>query len=137
MGFFGIDDGDKKRQDMYDKVSNYDNRMNDFKSYSGTALNNLANRGVINSTVGANAMSNALTQSEKNYWDDQMKLLLGYNYNQDNDPGMFAPLMQGIGSAGGAILGGVFGGPTGASIGSSAGGMFGGSLGSGLSSIFR
>lgn len=137
MSLFGSDYGDKKRQEQYNKLSNYDNRMNDFKEYSGTALNDLSNRGVLNSSVTSKAMGQALSEAEKNFWNDQMRLLTYYDYDKDNSIGAFAPLMQGIGSAGGAILGGYIGGPVGAQIGSSAGGMLGGGIGSGISSSFR
>lgn len=137
MSLFGSDNGDKKRQEQYNKLSSYDNRMNDFKTLSGTALNDLSNRGVLNSSVTSKAMGQALSEAEKNFWNDQMQLLTYYDYDKDNSTGSFAPFMQGIGSAGGAILGGYFGGPTGAQIGSAAGGAFGGTLGSGISSFFR
>lgn len=96
---FGSNDGEKNRRNQYDRLSNRDNRMSDFGNYAGSALNNLANRGVINSTVGANAMSNALTQAEKNFWDDQYKLLMGYDYNADNSDGLLPSLLSGVGGA--------------------------------------
>lgn len=66
---FGSDAGTRARQDMFDKMTNYDNRMNDFNTFSGQALNSLANRGIINSSVTSSAMANALNQANNNYYN--------------------------------------------------------------------
>ncbi len=90
MGFFdGLNKllfGETKSRDthrqQYDKVANIDNRMADFEKISGMAVNNLANRGIINSSVTSKALGNAMALAEDNYWKDQMKLL-GYGYGND------------------------------------------------------
>ncbi len=61
--------------------------MADFNQYAGQALNGLAGRGVINSSVGSSALANASALADKNYWDDQ-KALLGYAFGQQDTPGL-------------------------------------------------
>ncbi|MDE7314193.1 MAG: hypothetical protein K2N11_00640, partial [Mucispirillum sp.] len=79
---FGENKASSKQQEQYDKVANYDNRMKDFESLSGSAVNEMANRGVINSSVTAKALGSAAAAAENNYWNDQIKLL-GYSYGTD------------------------------------------------------
>ncbi len=79
---FGETTSSDKQKEQYDKVADYDNRMSDFEELSGKAINNMANRGVINSSVTSSALSDALNQAENNYWDNQIKLL-GYSYGTD------------------------------------------------------
>lgn len=128
MGFgsflFGSNKGSKMQENQYNKVANYDNRMNDFKQLSGTALNSMSNRGIINSSVTGSAMSGALTQAEKNYWNDQMNLLNTYNYNNHNSDGALTHILGGIG-------GGIAGG-----IGSGIGKGLGSAISSGIKNMF-
>lgn len=121
---FGSSKGDKMSENQYNKVANYDNRMNDFKQLSGSALNSMSNRGIINSSVTANAMSNALTQAEKNYWNDQMNLLNTYDYNNHNSDGALTHI---LGAVGGGIAGG---------IGSGIGKGLGSAISSGMKNMF-
>lgn len=79
---FGENKSSNKQQKQYDKVANYDNRMEDFENLSGSALNEMANRGIINSSVTAKALGSAAAAAENNYWNDQIKLL-GYSYGID------------------------------------------------------
>lgn len=79
---FGENKASSKQQEQYDKVANYDNRMKDFEKLSGTAINEMANRGIINSSVTAKALGAAAAEAENNYWNDQIKLL-GYSYGTD------------------------------------------------------
>ena len=79
---FGENKSSNKQQKQYDKVANYDNRMEDFENLSGSAVNEMANRGLINSSVTAKALGSAAAVAENNYWNDQMKLL-GYSYGTD------------------------------------------------------
>lgn len=79
---FGENKSSNKQQEQYAKVANYDNRMEDFKNLSGSAVNEMANRGIINSSVTAKALSSAATVAENNYWNDQIKLL-GYSFGTD------------------------------------------------------
>lgn len=79
---FGENKSSSKQQEQYDKVANYDNRMEDFENLSGSAINEMANRGIINSSVTAKALGSAAAAAENNYWNDQMKLL-GYSYGTD------------------------------------------------------
>lgn len=79
---FGENKSSNKQQKQYDKVANYDNRMKDFESLSGSAVNEMANRGIINSSVTAKALGTAAAAAENNYWNDQIKLL-GYSYGTD------------------------------------------------------
>ena len=60
----------------------YDNRVEDFESLSGNVINEMANRGIINSSVTGKALGSAVAEAENNYWNDQMKLL-GYSYGTD------------------------------------------------------
>lgn len=73
MGFdellFGSDAGTQARKDLFNKFTNYDNRMNDFNTFSGQALNSLANRGIVNSSVTSGAMADALNQANTNYYN--------------------------------------------------------------------
>lgn len=84
-------DFEKKREQLFDDMRNYDNRMNDFNQLAGTALNSLASRGVINSSVGSNAMGSALGQADKNYWDNQ-KALLNFQTGYQDSPGFLQHL---------------------------------------------
>lgn len=87
---FGEDTAENKQREQYDKIANQDNRMEDFENLSGTALNNLANRGIVNSSVTSKALGSAMAQAEDNYWDDQMKLLsIGYG---EDDKGIAGDL---------------------------------------------
>lgn len=79
---FGENKSSSRQQEQYDKVANYDNRMEDFENLSGSAINEMANRGIINSSVTAKALGSAMAEAEDNYWNDQMKLL-GYSYGTD------------------------------------------------------
>lgn len=79
---FGENKAGKKQQVQYDKIANYDNRKEDFENLSGSVINDMANRGIINSSVTAKALGSALNTAENNYWNDQIKLL-GYNYGYD------------------------------------------------------
>lgn len=79
---FGENKSSNKQQEQYDKVANYDNRMEDFENLSGSAINEMANRGIINSSVTAKALGSAMAEAEDNYWNDQIKLL-GYSYGTD------------------------------------------------------
>lgn len=79
---FGENKSSLKQQEQYDKIANYDNRMADFENLSGKAINEMANRGIINSSVTSKALSSAINSAENNYWDNQIKLL-GYNYGTD------------------------------------------------------
>ena len=54
----------------------------DFENLSGSAINEMANRGIINSSVTAKALGSAAAEAENNYWNDQIKLL-GYSYGTD------------------------------------------------------
>ena len=56
--------------------------MEDFESLSGNVINEMANRGIINSSVTGKALGSAVAEAENNYWNDQMKLL-GYSYGTD------------------------------------------------------
>ena len=76
---FGENKSSTKQQEQYDKVANYDNRMEDYENLSGSAINEMANRGIINSSVTAKALGSAAAEAENNYWNDQIKLL-GYSY---------------------------------------------------------
>lgn len=128
MGFgsflFGSNKGKKMRENQYNKVANYDNRMKDFKQLSGSALNSMSNRGIINSSVTSKAMSDALTQAERNYWNDQMNLLNIYDYNSHNSDGALTHILGGIG-------GGIAGG-----IGSGIGKGLGSAISSGIKNMF-
>ena len=64
------------------RQANYDNRVEDFESLSGNVINEMANRGIINSSVTGKALGSAVAEAENNYWNDQMKLL-GYSYGTD------------------------------------------------------
>lgn len=121
---FGSNKGSKMQENQYNKVANYDNRMNDFKQLSGSALNSMSNRGIINSSVTGNAMSNALTQAERNYWNDQMNLLNTYDYNNHNSDGALTHI---LGAVGGGIAGG---------IGSGIGKGLGSAISSGMKNMF-
>ena len=79
---FGENKSSNKQHKQYDKVANYDNRMEDFENLSGSAINEMANRGIINSSVTAKALGSAAAEAENNYWNDQIKLL-GYSYGTD------------------------------------------------------
>lgn len=79
---FGENKSSSRQQEQYDKVANYDNRMENFENLSGSAINEMANRGIINSSVTAKALGSAMAEAEDNYWNDQMKLL-GYSYGTD------------------------------------------------------
>lgn len=79
---FGENKAGSKQQKQYDKVANYDNRMKDFENLSGSAVNEMSNRGIINSSVTAKALGTAAAAAENNYWNDQIKLL-GYSYGTD------------------------------------------------------
>ena len=79
---FGENKASTRQQEQYDKVADYDNRMEDFENLSGSAINEMANRGIINSSVTAKALGSAAAEAENNYWDDQIKLL-GYSYGTD------------------------------------------------------
>ncbi len=73
--FLGSDKASKRQDELYNKIANRDNRMADFNQFAGKALNNLASRGVINSSVGSNALANASALADKTYWDNQMQLI--------------------------------------------------------------
>lgn len=73
--FFGGKSASEKQKKQYDKIADYDGRAEDFKNLSGQVLNNMANRGIINSSVTGKALSGALNDAENSYWNDQMKLL--------------------------------------------------------------
>lgn len=89
---FGENTAENKQREQYDKVADRDNRMEDFENLSGTALNNLANRGIVNSSVTSKALGSAMAQAEDNYWNDQMKLLaVGYG---TDDKGIAGDLMN-------------------------------------------
>ena len=89
---FGEDTAENKQREQYDKIANQDNRMENFENLSGTALNNLANRGIVNSSVTSKALGSAMAQAEDNYWDDQIKLLsIGYG---EDDKGIAGDLMN-------------------------------------------
>ena len=79
---FGENKASTRQQEQYDKVADYDNRMEDFETLSDSAINEMANRGIINSSVTAKALGSAAAEAENNYWDDQIKLL-GYSYGTD------------------------------------------------------
>lgn len=79
---FGENKSNAANQKQYEKIANYDNRKQDFENLSGEAINAMANRGIINSSVTAKALSSALNEAENNYWNNQIKLL-GYNYGHD------------------------------------------------------
>ncbi len=79
---FGENKSNRKQQEQYEKIANYDNRLADFKNLSGNVLNDMANRGIINSSVTSNALGKAISDTENNYWNDQIKLL-GYKYGND------------------------------------------------------
>lgn len=89
---FGENKASNKQQEQYDKVANIDNRMKDFENLSGQALNSLANRGIVNSSVTSKALGSAMAQAEDNYWNDQMKLL-NYSYGKDKE-GIAGSLMK-------------------------------------------
>lgn len=89
---FGENKASNKQQEQYDKVANIDNRMKDFENLSGQALNSLANRGIVNSSVTSKALGSAMAQAEDNYWNDQMKLL-NYSYGKDKE-GIAGNLMK-------------------------------------------
>ena len=79
---FGENKASTRQQQQYDKVADYDNRMEDFENLSGSAIKEMANRGIINSSVTAKALGSAMAEAEDNYWNDQIKLL-GYSYGTD------------------------------------------------------
>ena len=79
---FGENKAGSKQKEQYDKLANYDNRVEDFESLSGNVINEMANRGIINSSVTGKALGSAVAEAEINYWNDQMKLL-GYSYGTD------------------------------------------------------
>ena len=79
---FGENKAGSKQKEQYDKLANYDNRVEDFESLSGNVINEMANRGIINSSVTGKALGSAVAEAENNYWNDQMKLL-GYSYGTD------------------------------------------------------
>lgn len=90
--FFGENTAENKEREQFDKIANYDNRMADFENLSGTAINNLANRGIVNSSVTSKAIGSAMAQAEDNYWEDQMKLLsIGYG---EDDKGIAGDLFN-------------------------------------------
>lgn len=89
---FGENKASNKQQEQCDKVANIDNRMKDFENLSGQALNSLANRGIVNSSVTSKALGSAMAQAEDNYWNDQMKLL-NYSYGKDKE-GIAGNLMK-------------------------------------------
>lgn len=90
--FFGENTAENKQRQQYDKIANIDNRMEDFENLSGQALNNLAGRGIVNSSVTSKALGSALSQAEDNYWNDQIKLLsIGYG---EDDKGIAGDLIK-------------------------------------------
>ena len=87
---FGSNKGDKAREMMFDKITNYDNRMNDFKQFSGQAMNNLSQRGILNSSTTSAAMGNAMAQADQNYMKN---LGMASNFMPQNSQGMFPALV--------------------------------------------
>ncbi len=81
---FGENTSRNKYRELYDKAIDNDKRLSDFEKFSSYALNNMANRGIINSSVTSAALSSALSSVEDNYWNNQMKLL-GYGYGRDKE----------------------------------------------------
>lgn len=117
--------GDRK-EELYNRLASTDNREADFNRYAGQALNNLAGRGVINSSVGSSALANAAAQAQRNYDDQQMQLLSFLASQQDEDYGDgLMPGLLGIAGTGiGAFLGGAEGAAIGATLGSGIGSSF-------------
>lgn len=64
-----------KKSALYDSLLQRDNRESDMKSLYGTALNDMAKSGVINSSVGKLALGEAAAKAEDNYWKDKLSLL--------------------------------------------------------------
>lgn len=91
---FGDNSSSNRQKEQYDKVADYDGRMNDFEVFSGEAINEMGNRGIINSSVTSKALSTALNQANDSYWDDQLKLA-GYNYGKDTE-GILPALSKGM-----------------------------------------
>lgn len=111
---FGSDEGTKQQENLRNQITtnilNRDNRMNDFNTFSGQALNSLANRGIINSSVTSGAMADALNQAEQNYINTQLQ---GYSLLQGLMPqdtmGLVPGVVSGIASGFGTGLGGAIG----------------------------
>lgn len=97
---FGSDEGTKQQENLRNQITtnllNKDNRMNDFNTFSGQALNSLANRGIINSSVTSSAMANALNQADQNYINTQLQ---GYNLLQGLMPQDTTGLIPQVASA--------------------------------------
>lgn len=98
--FFGSDKGTKQKESLINQIStdilNSDNRKADFENYAGTALNNLANRGIVNSSVTSGAMAKALNQADQNYINTQLQ---GYNLLQGLMPQDTTGLIPGVASS--------------------------------------
>lgn len=97
---FGTDTEQKKRNDLYNKYVNYDNRIADFSNYAGTAINDLANRGIINSSVTSSALGKALNQANNDYYNNLIRA--GSLIGQDSMglmPGLIGGISSGLGQA--------------------------------------
>lgn len=89
---FGENTAENKEREQFDKIADHDSRLSDFENLSGTAINSLANRGIVNSSVTSKAIGTAMAQAEDNYWDDQIKLLaIGYG---EDDKGITGDLVN-------------------------------------------
>lgn len=105
---FGDSTASDRQNELYDKVSNYDNRMKDFNQFAGSALNGLGNRGVINSTVASSALARGLGEADKNYWNNQMNLVQPV-FSQKDEGGLLGGVLGGLGNMAGNYVGGLFG----------------------------
>lgn len=104
----GDDTASQRQNEIYNKISNYDNRQNDFRQFAGGALNGLANRGVVNSTVASNALARGLTEADRTYWNNQMGLA-GHAFSQQDQEGAAGGIFGGLANMGGNAVGGLFG----------------------------
>lgn len=110
---FGTNAGTEARKDLYNKFTNYDNRMADVNNIAGGYLNSLANRGIVNSSVTSRAMADAINQADKRYYDT---LYQAGNFLPQDSVGLVGGMLgglaggfgSGLGKATGNWLGGLF-----------------------------
>ena len=108
----GDDTASKRQDEIYNRLANADYRKQDFNRYAGSALNNLASRGIVNSSVTSSALANAAAQAERDYLNTQMGLA-NLAFSQQDSPGALHGILggftQGLASGLGSSFGGLFG----------------------------
>ena len=107
--FLGNDKASKRQDALFEQLMNTDNRVKDFNRYAGSALNNLASRGVINSSVGSSALANAANQAERDYLSLR-KDLANLAFQQQDQPGALHGILGGLSQGLGTGISGAFSG---------------------------